>query len=128
LDKAALVTNDFALGQELVRALDTSGLPLTVAMWLHSSDYEDWRFVLASRRLDAAATGSKAYGMVHDALAAAGISVEQTPTLMILEMSDPFIRELRRMFAKTSNVEGMRLGGQMIGDQFVNDAVVYRIR
>jgi len=49
---------------------------------------QDWRFVLASRRLDAAKP-SAAYGLVHDALDASGISLEQTPTLSILKMSDP---------------------------------------
>jgi hypothetical protein len=34
---------------------------------------------------------------------------------------------LRRIFAKTKSVEGMRLGGQMIGDRFIEDAWVYRI-
>ena len=42
-------------------------------------------------------------------------------------MSDPFIKELRRIFAKAKSVEGMRLGGQMIGDRFVDDASVYKI-
>jgi hypothetical protein len=42
-------------------------------------------------------------------------------------MTDPFIRALRRLFGKTKSVEGMRLGGQMIGDRFVEDAYVYRI-
>jgi hypothetical protein len=75
-----------------------------------------------------AAEPSEAYGLVHDALAAAGITLEQTPALLILRMSDPFIRALRRMFAKAKSVEGMRLGGQLIGDRFVGDALVYRIR
>ena len=42
-------------------------------------------------------------------------------------MADPFVRELRRLFGKARSVEGMRLGGQMIGDRFVEDAYVYRI-
>lgn len=46
---------------------------------------------------------------------------------MILPMADPFIKELRRLFGKTRSVEGMRLGGQMIADRFVQDAYVYRI-
>ncbi len=112
---------------ELVRALDHSGLSTSEALWLYSQVHEDWRFVLASRRLDAAEP-SEAYGLVHDALAAAGISLEQTPTLLILKMSDPFIRALRRLFVKSKSVEGMRLGGQLIGDRFVEDALVYRIR
>ncbi len=122
-----MVGVDFTAGLELVQALHRSGLSIGVALWLYSTEYEDWRFVLASRRLDAAGP-LQAYGLVHDALAAAGISLEQTPALLILEMSDPFIRALRRLFAKTKTVEGMRLGGQRIGDRFVEDALVYRIR
>ncbi len=108
-----------------MRSLDRSGLSTSVALWLYSEEHEDWRFVLAS--LDAA-DPSEAYGLVHDALAVAGISLEQTPALLILKMSDPFIRALRRIFAKTKTVEGMRLGGQLIGDRFVGDALIYRIR
>jgi hypothetical protein len=98
-----------------------------VALWLYSTEHEEWRFVLASRRLDGVER-SDAYGLVHDAFAAAGISLEQTPALLILKMQDPLVRELRRIFAKTKSVEGMRLGGQVIGDRFVEDALVYRIR
>lgn len=110
-----------------MEALDRSNLSASVALWLYSPEYEDWRFVLASRRLDAAEP-SEAYGLVHNALAAAGISLERTPSLLILKMSDPFIRALRRTFAKAKSVEGMRLGSQLIGDRFIEDALVYRIR
>jgi hypothetical protein len=108
-------------------ALDRAALQVTVAMWAYLADYEDWRFLLASRRLDAV-KGPGAYRLVRDALAASGITYERTPTLLILEMYDPFVRALRRTFAKSKIVEGMRLGGQLIGDRFVEDAVVYRIR
>jgi hypothetical protein len=111
----------------MVAALDQADLAISVAMWLYPQEYEDWRFVLASRRLDEAGPRD-AYGLVHDALTAAGISYRQTPTLMILEMKDPFIRELRRTFGKAKFVEGMRLGLQMIGDRFVEDGIVYRIK
>lgn len=127
LDKSALVATDFTIGRELVQALDNSALSISVALWLYTPEYEDWRFVLASRRLDAAQP-SKAYGLVHDALATAGIPLERTPPLLILKMSDPFIRTLRGIFSKTRSVEGMRLGGQLIGNRFVEDALVYRIR
>ena len=57
-----------------------------------------------------------------------GIPLRKTPSLLILPMKDPFIRHLRRLFEKAKSVEGMRLGGQMIGDRFLEDALVYRIR
>jgi len=127
MDKTILVEADFTTGLNLLRALDHASVAVNVALWLRASEYGDWRFVLASRSLDASAL-SEAYGRVHDALAEEGISLERTPTLLILSMSEPFIRELRRIFSKAKSVEGMRLGGQMIGDRFVEDALVYRIR
>ncbi len=47
---------------------------------------------------------------------------------MILPMTDPLIKHLRRTFGKAKSSEGMRLGGQVIGDRFIEDAFVYRIR
>jgi hypothetical protein len=41
---------------------------------------------------------------------------------------DPLIRGRRRTFAKTSSVNGMRLGSRPIGDEWVDDAYVYKIR
>ena len=52
--KAALVATEYTTGLEVVRALERSGLQISVALWLYSDEHEDWRFVLASRRLDAA--------------------------------------------------------------------------
>ncbi len=126
MDNKVLVEADFAAGINFFQALDRSDLSISVALWLYSAEHEDWRFVLASRRLDAAEP-SQAYGLIHRAFEAAGISPEQTPALMVLRMSDPFIRALRRIFV-TKSVEGMRLAGQFLGDRFVQDALVYRIR
>lgn len=123
----ALVETDFAIAPAILRALDRADLRVSVALWVYLDEYQDWRFALASRRLDAA-NGSNPYGLVREALSAEGITPEQTPTLLILRMSDPFIRDLRRLFAKTRNVDGMRFGLQLIGDRFVEDAIVYRIR
>jgi hypothetical protein len=46
---------------------------------------------------------------------------------MLFTTKDSFIRELHKIFGKTANVQGMRLGGQMIGGRFIEAAYVYRI-
>jgi len=126
MDKAALVSIDIQRGAEILDALDGGNARVSVALWAYLSEYEDWRMVLAARRFDGMDLGD-AYGLLHDRLADAGLTVEKTPPILILPMSDPFIRELRRIFGKARSVEGMRPGGQMIGDRFVQDAYVYRI-
>ena len=126
MDKAALVNIELERGAEILRALDNAGLKVKVIVWLLLPEYDEWRLVLASPEFDAA-NPIEAYGLVHKALDAAKFPAEQTPPLLILPMSDTSIRALRRVSGKAKSVLGMRLGGQMIGDRFVEDGYVYRI-
>jgi len=122
--KTGLVGIEIERGAALVKALDDAKIKIRVAMWAYLSDYEDWRMVLAGPGLDA---GRDAYGLVVEAMAKAGFTPETSPVYVIYRMKHKFIRELRRIFAKARSVEGMRLGGQLIGDKFIEDAYVYRI-
>src|SRR5579864_7884242 len=127
MDNAPLVTIDLANGTQWLKALDDAHLDISVALWVYLPEYEDWRFALSSRRLDEIDL-PEAYGLVHDAFERAGFPLQKTPTLLILPMKNSTVRELRRIFGKAKSVEGMRLGGQMIGDRFIEDAVTFRIR
>lgn len=126
MGKAALVNIDVEKGSEILRVLDHANVRVRVALWLYSPDYEDWRLVLSSKDFDQTDLVD-AYGLLNSALDNAGIPLEQTPAILILSMSNPFVRTLRKIFGKAKSVEGMRLGGQMIGDRFVEDAYVYRV-
>ncbi len=125
--QALLVSVDIPLGREIIDALDAAGLTVNVALWAWLGSHEDWRLVLASRRLDKDRDRIEAYMAVHAAMDAAGISVNRDPIKTVLSMKDPFIRELRRLYAKSGDVEGMRLGGRRFGNRYVEDAYVYRI-
>jgi hypothetical protein len=126
MGQALLVSVDLDRGSEILRILDEAGLRVSVALWALLEEYNDWRLLLASRRLDAASQ-LEGYGLVNDALRAAGFSVEDKPSIVILPMADPTVRTLRRLFGRAKTVEGMRLGGQQIGKRWVEDAYVYRI-
>jgi hypothetical protein len=126
MDKAEMVSLDIERGAALLDALDRAKLKVGVALWAHLAEYDDWRLVVSARRFDSLDLRD-AYGLLIDSLDTAGFTPRTTPPVMILPMADPFVRELRRLFAKTKSVEGMRLGGQMIGDRFVQDGYVYRI-
>lgn len=121
-----MVSVDINRGSELLDALERAKVRVGVALWMFSPEYEDWRLVVASRQFDSLDLRD-AYRLIHDSLAPSGFTPERAPPIIILPMADPFIRELCRHFGKTKSVEGMRLGGQMIGDRFVEDAYVYRI-
>jgi hypothetical protein len=126
MDKALLVNAGLDTGKRILDALDAADVKVSVALWALLSEYQDRRLILASRQLDAIGV-REAYGMVYEALERAGFTVEETESLMILGMKEPFIRDLRRAFAPAKSVEGMRLGGQLFGDRFVEEAYVYRI-
>jgi len=49
--------------------------------------------------------------------------------ITVVSPKDPVIRHLRRRFGKADCfVEGTRIGGQMIGDRFVDEAFRYRVK
>lgn len=126
MDKAALISVDIARGAEVVDILDCAKLKVTVAMWAHLAEYEDWRLVIAARGFDELDLRA-AYRLLHDTLRAEGIGPETRPEIMIFATTDPFIKRLRRVLGKTKSVEGRRVGGQMIEDRFIEDGYVYRI-
>ena len=121
-----MVNLDISRGAEVVSALDRANVKISVALLAFLSEFEDWRLVLSARQFDALGIRG-GYRLLDDSLTAAGITLAKAPPVMILAMTDPTIKDLRRYFAKTKSVDGMRLGGQTFGDRFVQDAYVYRI-
>lgn len=126
MDNAALVSLDLETGAEVLRALDKAELKIKVAAWMKLPDYEDWRLILASRSFDLPDLRD-AYGLIHRALDAAEFPIERTPTLLVMRTTDPLIRDLRKRLRNSSLGAGMRLGGQTIGDRFVEYGYAYRI-
>jgi hypothetical protein len=124
--QALLVNVDIGTGPEILDVLDRAKVKISVALWAHLPEYEDWRLIFAGRQFDALGP-REGIGLLLDTLRAGGIPVEKRRHLLILPMTSPFIKDLRRAFAKARTVEGMRLGGQVFGDRFVEDAYVYRI-
>jgi hypothetical protein len=122
-----LVTFDIENGEKVVEALDKAGKAPNVAIWAKLPDYEDWRLVIASDRLDQSSefTG---YSEINEAIRVAGIPFHRKPTIYLRPMDNPMIQALRSAYASMSDNYGMRLGSQIFGDKYLEDAVVYRIR
>jgi hypothetical protein len=124
---ATLVNFDIENGNEIIKALEHDGKTPNVALWAKLPDYEDWRLVIASERLNQTSPRS-GYTEINQAIDKAGIPSHRQPTIFLRPMNNPMIDALRRIFASTSDVYGMRLGGQKFGDKYLEDAFVYRIR
>jgi len=127
MDSSTLVNFDIENGKEVIDALDRDGKTPNVALWAKIPDYEDWRLVIASDRLDQTSSLS-GYTEINESLKRAGFPLRRKPTISLRPMDKPFIQALRRSFASAADTYGMRLGGQMFGDQYLEDAFVYRIR
>lgn len=82
MGKTLLVGPDIEKGAKILKILDDAGLKVLVALWAFLSDYSDWRLFLSSPKFDAAEVPA-AYGLLHDALEAGGISLEDTPIVGI---------------------------------------------
>jgi len=108
----------------MVSALEKSQIQVAVALWMLTDEYSDWKFVISSPDFQDL---HQSYSRIRTAAEQAGISYEQIPPVLVLMTTDSFIQSLRSIFAKTKNVLGMRLGGQTIGDRYVEDAYVYKI-
>ncbi len=127
MDQAILVNFDIESGKEVIDALDHEGKNPNVALWAKLPEYENWRLVIASDRLSQSSS-RLGYTEINAAIKKAGISIHRKPSIFLRSMDKPFIQALRRTFASTADTCGMRLGGQMFGDQYLEDAFVYRIR
>jgi len=123
---AALVNLDIELGDKVVKALDEDGKALKVALWAKLPEFESWRLVIASDHLDQDSP-RLGYSQVDAALKKVGIRFPGLPPLLLLPMKRPFIQALERSFASAKDTYGMRLGNQVFGDWFLEDAFVYRI-
>lgn len=127
MDKDALVNFDIESGRDVIDALDHDGKTPKVALWAKLPEYEDWRLVIASDRLNQSSSLS-GYKEISAALEKAGIPFLRQPAIYLRPMDDPFIKALRRIFSQAAETQGMRLGGQTFGDKYLEDAFVYRIR
>ena len=123
--KTALVNLDIVKGAEMLRILDAAKLKLSVAMWVVFSEYEDWRLLVASRQLDTPNV-KDSYLTFFRTLDAGGFKAD-TPTTILLPMTDPTIKDLRRRYVKWKVVEGTNVNLQSFGDRWVEDSYVYRI-
>jgi hypothetical protein len=52
----------------------------------------------------------------------------QNPAAYNLGMKERFVRELRARYSKTEDTEGRRIDRQTIGDRYVEDGILYRVR
>lgn len=126
--KETLVGLDITGGEKILDMLDAAKFPVTVALWaLYGPEGDErWRLILASPLHDKIGYQEAFLKMFH-ALSGSNHNWALSP-ISLRTTKDPLIRDLRKQLGKTSHAIGSHLGGQMIGDRWVDDLYVYRIR
>jgi hypothetical protein len=125
--KVPLVTPDVAWGEAILAALDTAKFPVTAALWILQDDEKKWELVIATPLYDKVGQRN-AYMRLIEALEPTGNIFLGGLPLRLESNKRPLIRTLRKIFGRAASVEGMRLGLQSIGNVWVQDGYVYRIK
>ena len=123
--EAPLVVPDIEFGKKVLAALDAADFSLSVALWLKED--ADWTLVLATPLYDVIGPKEAYRGLLAAFSAERPISLGELP-LRLEGHRNPLIKALRKTFGKTTSVEGMRLGGHRVGDTWIDDAYIYRIK
>jgi hypothetical protein len=129
MDRTALVGPEIANGRKIIETLDELGRTVDVGMWAHLPEYDDWRLVVASKKMNQESLRSS-YTELLKMLDREGIDFQERSAILLRPMGDPFIQELRRKYHKAvgRTNEGLRIRGEYFGNQLVEDAYVYRIQ
>ena len=124
--KEPLVGPGIEFGECILGLLDAAKYPLTAALWIFEKEEERWTLLLVTPLYERAGMG-EAYGRLDAALRPAGYYAGLLPIRLEGNRS-PFMKDLRRSLGKASRVEGLRFGSERLGNQWIADAYLYRLK
>ena len=126
--KAALVEADIEAGRRVVIALDDAGFRVSAALWFYSPEQREWRLILASPEV-AERGPRKAYQRIQSILAESPDRIEiQLSDVSAVGPHDALIQLLTSAVATGPGLSGIRFTGNTIGNQFIEDAYIYRLQ
>lgn len=115
-----------AAGEELLRAVDNSGVHVTAALWLLPPDEASWRLVISSPEV--AAKGPHAfYQKIDQVLRKLGGQVLSTSLVSALPPSHPLLSLLRITLKTGPGISNTRSTQNVINGVLIPDALVYRL-
>ncbi len=115
-------------GEVLVRSLDTRDVNLRSALWLYSSDLEEWKLLLAMPAV-ADEGPRRVYQEIQQALAdcspeANGLSLSN---ISLVAPEAPLISLLRKAIRTGPEISGIRFTNNVIDGTVIEDAYIYRV-
>ena len=127
MDRKELREDYVDLGKKVLIGLDESNFKVTSAFWFLLTD-SGWRFVIATPVLDEDGP-TKAYQALQTKLTTIlGTDSPFINNVSIVSPSHPLIKLLKLAInTGADSVSGIRFTGNVVNNQYIEDAFIYRI-
>ena len=125
MDRQTLVEADLAAGRQLVLDLDHASFPVAAAFWLHDSEPNAWKLVIATK---------EAERDIHKAYVAIGEILRKKPEdfaridlsdVRLVKPKDPIVLKLSRQ-VPVRGIGEARWNYGAIDGTVIEDAIIYR--
>jgi len=124
--KETLTEEMKSLGASLTRTLDAAGWPIVAAFWYFESDFNRWKLMLASPRVES--DGRKdLYMAVIDALEVLHLPRTILNHVRAVAPDHPVVRALASAFQTGWTITGIPFSRQAIDRSIIEDAYIYRV-
>lgn len=127
MDKSILVEKNIEEGKYLVEALDRSKFNVEGALWYYYLKYNEWRLLLASPLVDEIGP-KKSYNIVFSVIQDLNLSSISIMDISVLSPKHRLIK-LLKIALKTGpkDISKIRFTGNTINNEFIADALIYRL-
>jgi hypothetical protein len=124
--KETLTEEMKSLGASLIRTLDEAGWPIVAAFWYFESDYNRWKLMLASPRVNSEGSGELYMAVIH-AFDALHLSRMNADYVRVVAPDHLVVRALASAFHTGWTITGIPFSRQAIDRSIIDDAYIYRV-
>ncbi|MBI2843759.1 MAG: hypothetical protein HYX78_10200 [Armatimonadetes bacterium] len=128
LVKEPLTEKMVRAGEQLTRHLDEFGFGVTASFWLYTSDWNEWRLVIASPRVEAEGPRA-AYAAIDEVLSREPEDIKAELGLHNITAIDPssrLVKAFQSAVRTGGGISGIRFSRSRADDMYIEDAYVYR--
>lgn len=125
MDKTILVDKNIEDGKALIQALDAKSLAIKAALWLFSSENNEWRLVIASPYVDKNGP-RETYKFIQKTLKALPEVSLSLNDIFVMSPKNKLIELISTAIHTGNKIEGIRFTNNVIDNTLIEDAFIYR--
>lgn len=122
--QTTLVTKEIDEGRELIKSLLTDGFDVSVALWLKTSEEDNWHLYIASGSIDQLGF-SGAYQAVDEALRKTRATSIELFDIRLIEANNALAKEVMVQQSKWRAPIDTVFRGSSLGATTVDEALIY---